>query len=65
MAISGMALPPIINFGSDYLKDLVVDDVIKGKKNICLAISEPWAGSDVAGLRTTANKEGDFYIVNG
>jgi len=32
MAISGMALPPIINFGSDYLKDLVVDDVIKGKK---------------------------------
>jgi len=40
-------------------------DVITGKKNICLAISEPTAGSDVANLSTTAKKEGDYYIVSG
>lgn len=64
-AINSMALPPIIHFGSDYLKDLVLRDVITGKKFCSLAISEPYAGSDVAGLRTTAKREGDHYIVNG
>lgn len=39
--------------------------VIRGEKNICLAISEPTAGSDVANLRTSATLEGDYYIVNG
>jgi alkylation response protein AidB-like acyl-CoA dehydrogenase len=64
-AINSMALPPIINHGSQYLKDLVVKDVVQGKKMICLAISEPHAGSDVAGLRCTAVRQGDEYIVNG
>jgi len=35
------------------------------KKNISLAISEPYAGSDVANIKTTAKREGNFYIVNG
>jgi len=39
--------------------------VISGKKHISLAISEPYAGSDVANLKTTAKKVGDHYIVNG
>jgi len=65
MGINSMALPPILNFGSEYLKNLVLRDVITGKKNISLAISEPEAGSDVANIRTSARKEGDFYIVNG
>eukprot|EP01095_Lingulamoeba_sp_RSL-Kostka_P014482 TRINITY_DN6325_c0_g1_i1.p1 TRINITY_DN6325_c0_g1~~TRINITY_DN6325_c0_g1_i1.p1 ORF type:complete len:417 (+),score=173.54 TRINITY_DN6325_c0_g1_i1:41-1291(+) len=65
MGINSMALPPIYNFGSDFLKDLVLRDVITGKKNCCLAISEPWAGSDVANIRTSATKDGDYYIVNG
>merc|ERR1711871_80637 len=62
-----MALPPIINAGSDYLKNLVVKDVVQGRKNICLAISEPTAGSDVAQLKTTAvlDPTGEFYTVNG
>jgi alkylation response protein AidB-like acyl-CoA dehydrogenase len=64
-AINSMALPPILFAGSDYLKDKVARDVIQGRKHICLAISEPWAGSDVANIRTTARREGDFYIVNG
>jgi alkylation response protein AidB-like acyl-CoA dehydrogenase len=65
MAINSMALPPIMYSGSDYLKNLVLKDVISGKKNISLAISEPTAGSDVANIRCSARREGDFYIVNG
>jgi len=60
-----MGLPPILVYGSQYLKDKVARDVITGKKAICLAISEPWAGSDVANIKTTAEKKGDHYIVNG
>jgi len=60
-----MGLPPVLNFGSKYLKDKVLRDVITAKKFISLCISEPYAGSDVAALRTTAKRDGDFYIVNG
>jgi alkylation response protein AidB-like acyl-CoA dehydrogenase len=65
MAINSMALPPIIMAGSQYLKDKVIRDVVTGKKHVCLAISEPYAGSDVASIRTTAVRKGDVYIVNG
>ncbi|KAJ3268584.1 hypothetical protein HDV01_002563 [Terramyces sp. JEL0728] len=63
----GIGLPPVINFGSDYLKDKVVKDCLAGRKNICLAITEPSAGSDVANLVTEAKKSpcGKFYILNG
>ena len=60
-----IGLPPVLNFGSQYLKNKVVREVLSGRKLICLCISEPWAGSDVANLRTTARREGDYYIVNG
>jgi len=61
----GIALPPVLKVGSPYLKDLVCRDVITGKKIMSLAVTEPYAGSDVAGLRTTAVRQGDYYIVNG
>lgn len=63
--ISSMGVPPIVNHGSEEMKQRVLPGVFKGEKFICLAISEPYAGSDVAGIRTTAVKEGDYYIVNG
>eukprot|EP00357_Protocruzia_adherens_P027854 CAMPEP_0115034560 /NCGR_PEP_ID=MMETSP0216-20121206/40736_1 /TAXON_ID=223996 /ORGANISM="Protocruzia adherens, Strain Boccale" /LENGTH=372 /DNA_ID=CAMNT_0002413493 /DNA_START=249 /DNA_END=1364 /DNA_ORIENTATION=- len=61
-----IGLPPL-NFGSDYLKKLVVSDIANARKFICLAITEPWAGSDVANIRTTAklSEDGKYYIVNG
>ena len=65
LAINSMALPPIIQFGSDYIKEKVCYPVVSGQTNISLAISEPGAGSDVANIQTTAVREGDFYIVNG
>jgi len=60
-----MALPPVLNFGSDYIKDKVASAVIKGDKNICLAISEPTAGSDVAAIKARAELVDDHYIVSG
>lgn len=54
-----MALPPILNVGSKFLKDKIVRDVVTGRKHICLAISEPGAGSDVAAIAATAIKSPD------
>ena len=62
----GIGLPPVINFGSEYLKDKVVKDCLAGRKNICLAITEPSAGSDVANLVSEAklSPDGKHYIVS-
>ncbi|EFP82580.2 uncharacterized protein PGTG_08776 [Puccinia graminis f. sp. tritici CRL 75-36-700-3] len=67
--LAGMVigLPPVLNFGSPELKKKIIPEVLSGKKYIALAISEAFAGSDVAGLRCTATKttDGQHYIVNG
>ncbi|KAL7753261.1 hypothetical protein RI367_001036 [Sorochytrium milnesiophthora] len=63
----GIGLPPIINFGSDFLKRKVVPGCLDGTKNICLCITEPSGGSDVANLKTEArlSPDGKHYILNG
>lgn len=63
----GIGLPPVLKFGSEELKARIVPSCLDGTKNICLAITEPSAGSDVANLVTEAKKTpcGKFYIVNG
>ncbi|QRV89915.1 acyl-CoA dehydrogenase [Ceratobasidium sp. AG-Ba] len=67
--LSGLVigLPPVLNFGSDELRARIVPEVLTAKKTICLAVSEPFAGSDVGGLRTTAVKseDGKEWIING
>jgi len=65
--INSMALPPVLLAGSDAMKEKVARAVITGEKNICLAISEPGAGSDVANIQTAAvlSKDGSHYVVNG
>ncbi|TFK27200.1 acyl-CoA dehydrogenase [Coprinopsis marcescibilis] len=67
MSGSVIGLPPVLNFGSDAIKQKVVPDVLSGKRPICLAISEAFAGSDVAGIQTTAVKseDGNHWIING
>lgn len=49
------------------LREKITEEVLSGKKKMCLAITEAFAGSDVAGLKTTAEKtpDGKFYVVNG
>ncbi len=63
----GIGLPPVLHFGSPALQERVAPGCLAGEKFICLAITEPYAGSDVANIRTTAKKDpsGKFYIVNG
>mmetsp|Transcript_3400 Transcript_3400/g.6435 ORF Transcript_3400/g.6435 Transcript_3400/m.6435 type:complete len:515 (+) Transcript_3400:23-1567(+) len=62
-----IGLPPVAHWAKPPVRDKVVGEVLSGTKKICLAISEPYAGSDVANIRTTATKSacGQFYIVNG
>ena len=65
LTIHGIGLPPVANYGSDAMKEEVVTAVLAGEKRISLGITEPGAGSDVANISTTANREGDHYIING
>ncbi|RRO16482.1 acyl-CoA dehydrogenase family protein [Flavobacteriaceae bacterium 14752] len=51
--------------GSDELKEKYLTASISGEKVGCLCITEPFGGSDVAGMKTTAIKEGDEYVING
>lgn len=68
MAISvqtHMATPAIEEFGSEYLKENYLRPALKGDLVGAIAVTEPDAGSDVAGLKTTAKKDGDSFIING
>ena len=51
--------------GSEEIKEKYLRQSIEGQMIGCLCISEPYAGSDVVGMRTTATKKGDKYILNG
>lgn len=60
-----ISLPPILALGSDAQKQRWAPDVLMGRKIAALGITEPGAGSDVAGITTRAVRSGDHYIVNG
>ena len=61
----GIGLPPILAMGSDAMKRKIAPEVLSGEKIISLCITEPGAGSDVAQLKTRAERKGSSYIVNG
>ena len=61
----GIGLPPILALGSDEMKRRIAPAVLAGEKLISLAITEPSGGSDVAQLKTRAEKVGNKYVVNG
>jgi citronellyl-CoA dehydrogenase len=60
-----MATPAIYEFGSDYLKDTYLKAAVAGEMVGAIAVTEPSAGSDVAAIQTTAEKDGEDYIING
>lgn len=60
-----LAMTHVLAEGSDAIKEAYLPDSIAGKKIGCLCISEPFGGSDVSGMRTTAVKDGDHYVING
>ena len=61
----GIALPHIAANGSPDLVDRFVRPTLAGETIGALAITEPGGGSDVGGIRTTAVRDGDDYVVNG
>ena len=60
-----MATPPVHLFGTEEQKQRYLVPAIKGEKVACLGITEPDAGSDVAGIKTTAVRDGDEWVING
>jgi alkylation response protein AidB-like acyl-CoA dehydrogenase len=60
-----MATPPILAFGTEEQKQRYLVPAIAGEKISCLGITEPDAGSDVAGIKTRAVRDGDDYVING
>jgi alkylation response protein AidB-like acyl-CoA dehydrogenase len=61
----GIATPPVFKFGTEDQKQRFLVPAIKGERIAALGITEPGAGSDVAGIRTFAKKVDGGYVVNG
>ena len=64
-AATGLGGAPILLFGSDEQKQKYLPDLASGKKLAAFGLTEANAGSDAAGMETTARKEGDYFIING
>ncbi|HEU5038136.1 MAG TPA: acyl-CoA dehydrogenase [Nocardioides sp.] len=57
--------PTLIRYGTQKQKDLFLKRILAGDVHFAIGYSEPDAGTDLASLRTTARRDGDFYVVNG
>lgn len=62
---TGLGTFPIILFGSDEQKSKYLPDIASGKKLAAFGLTEANAGSDAAGIQTTAELQGDEYVLNG
>lgn len=60
-----LAMTHLEKEGSEAIKKVYLTASIEGEKIGCLCITEPFGGSDVAAMRTTAVKNGDTYVING
>ncbi len=62
---SSLCMYPIYTYGSDEQKERFLPGMAKGKILGCFGLTEPDFGSDPAGMRTLARKDGDSYVLNG
>ncbi|SEQ91916.1 citronellyl-CoA dehydrogenase [Solimonas aquatica] len=60
-----MATPALARFGSHELRKEYLEPAIRGEQVVSIAVSEAGAGSDVAGIKTTARRDGGDYVING
>jgi citronellyl-CoA dehydrogenase len=65
MVQAAMATPALAKHGSHELRQTYLAQVIAGEQVCSVAVSEPDAGSDVAGIRTKAVRDGDHWVING
>ncbi|MBV7295707.1 acyl-CoA dehydrogenase family protein [Corynebacterium sp. TAE3-ERU12] len=63
--LNDLVAPYLAKFGSEELKQNYLTKMNAGELIGCLAMTEPGAGSDLAGMRTFAKKDGDHYVLNG
>src|SRR5262245_22568636 len=59
---NSLVCDPLLKFGREEQKQEFLAPLASGKKLGCFALTEPGAGSDPAGLRTTAQRDGDDYV---
>lgn len=62
---SDISVPYIMKYGTKEQKDYYLPRCVTGETVLAIAMSEPAAGSDLQGIKTTAIKDGDDYILNG
>ena len=62
---NSLGIAPLVLSGNEPLKEKYLTEIAREFKRICFATSEPVMGSDVAGMRCLAEKQGDDYILNG
>jgi len=60
-----MAMPHLVNVGSDEQIERYLPGVLSGERILSIGVTEPDAGSDVAGIRTAAMRDGDGWRING
>lgn len=65
LMMHGVALVPVVRFGSEELKRRIAPDVLAGRKLMAIGLTEPSGGSDLAAVKTRAEKRGDKWILNG
>ena len=65
MAATALGTFPILLFGSEEQKQKYLPDIASGKKLAAFGLTEANAGSDALGMKTTAVKDGDHYVLNG
>ncbi len=62
---NSLVCDPLLKFGTEEQKKEFLTPLASGQKLGCFALTEPGAGSDPAGMRTTARRDGDDYVLNG
>ena len=61
----GLGINPILTYGTDEQRDTWVPDLVAGKTLAGFGLTEPDAGSDAGGTRTTAKRDGDEWVIDG
>jgi butyryl-CoA dehydrogenase len=64
-AANALGTYPILFYGTKEQKKMYLPDIAAGKRLVAFGLTEPNAGSDAAGIQTTAHRDGDAYVLNG